>query len=296
MMTDGMPGRPIASGRTADIYPWGEGEIVKLFHAWVSPGDVEAERRKASVAHAMGLPTPAVGGIVHEAGRLGLVFEQVAGPSMLDELTVHPQSGQGSARLLATLHKQLHERRPASEPQKPDHRQNPEHRENLDQRRDPERRLPTQGHVLKAKISTRLELSNAERSALLDALERLRTDDTLCHGDFHPGNVMMTARGPVIIDWVDATYGNPVADVARTSLLFMESMDAGGVPGVPAEAIEQYHQTYLDEYFKGEPERRRIECDQWLPIVAAARMAEGIEGRQEWLVQQVRHGLNRRRT
>lgn len=44
--------------------------------------------------------------------------------------------------------------------------------------------------------------------------------------DFHPDNVLLAARGPVIIDWPDATRGQPLADVARTSLL----LRLGGLP------------------------------------------------------------------
>ncbi len=41
------------------------------------------------------------------------------------------------------------------------------------------------------------------------------------HGDFHPGNILMADRGPVIIDCIDTTRGSAAADVARTWVLFM---------------------------------------------------------------------------
>lgn len=39
----------------------------------------------------------------------------------------------------------------------------------------------------------------------------------LCHGDFWGGNILMSPRGEVIIDWNRACYGNPLADLARTT-------------------------------------------------------------------------------
>jgi aminoglycoside phosphotransferase (APT) family kinase protein len=46
-----------------------------------------------------------------------------------------------------------------------------------------------------------------------------RTDgggDVLLHRDLHPGNVILTAAGPVIIDWEGATRGPAIADIAMT--------------------------------------------------------------------------------
>jgi aminoglycoside phosphotransferase (APT) family kinase protein len=38
----------------------------------------------------------------------------------------------------------------------------------------------------------------------------------LLHMDFHPGNVILSPRGPVVIDWAIARAGEPVLDVAMT--------------------------------------------------------------------------------
>ena len=36
------------------------------------------------------------------------------------------------------------------------------------------------------------------RQALIAVLDELPEGSQLCHGDFHPGNILMTARGPVL--------------------------------------------------------------------------------------------------
>jgi streptomycin 6-kinase len=38
----------------------------------------------------------------------------------------------------------------------------------------------------------------------------------LLHLDLHPGNVVLSQRGPMVIDWTNARSGDPAADVART--------------------------------------------------------------------------------
>jgi len=43
--------------------------------------------------------------------------------------------------------------------------------------------------------------------------------DRLLHLDLHPMNVMITAAGPVVIDWTNAARGNALTDVAVTLVL-----------------------------------------------------------------------------
>lgn len=150
--------------------------------------------------------------------------------------------------------------------------------------------LPAQRTLLAHKITRCTVLSETERDAVLNALSRLPDARWLCHGDFHPGNVILTARGPMIIDWTDASSGNPVADVARTSLICL-----GYLEHLPAEnvvnAVRLFHQTYVDAYFSKVPERR-AEYENWLPVMAAARLTEGIKDQLGWLLNQVRTGLS----
>ena len=43
--------------------------------------------------------------------------------------------------------------------------------------------------------------------------------DRLVHLDLHPMNVMITASGPIVIDWNNAARGEPLLDVAMTYVL-----------------------------------------------------------------------------
>ena len=43
--------------------------------------------------------------------------------------------------------------------------------------------------------------------------------DRLLHMDLHPLNVIMSPRGPIVIDWPNARCGDPMADVALTYAL-----------------------------------------------------------------------------
>jgi len=95
---------PIAAGRTADVYSDRPGTVVKLFHSWVPESDVESERRKATIAHSMGIRTPAVGEIVRRDGRIGLVFERAPGVTMLEKMRSEPDAIRTLAPQFAELH------------------------------------------------------------------------------------------------------------------------------------------------------------------------------------------------
>jgi aminoglycoside phosphotransferase (APT) family kinase protein len=69
------------------------------------------------------------------------------------------------------------------------------------------------------------KLDRADLARALEQVERLaeRAMDgpaVVCHGDFHPLNVVVDGDRASVIDWTDAGLGPREADVARTSLLF----------------------------------------------------------------------------
>lgn len=57
------------------------------------------------------------------------------------------------------------------------------------------------------------------------------------HLDLHPGNVMIDARGPKVIDWCNAADGDPDLDVA-VSALVLSLVVAGGIHPLAREAAQ----------------------------------------------------------
>jgi Ser/Thr protein kinase RdoA (MazF antagonist) len=57
--------------------------------------------------------------------------------------------------------------------------------------------------------------------------------DRVVHRDLHPLNVMMTPDGPMVIDWANASAGDPAFDIADTWVLF-----ACGTP--PMSGIDRF--------------------------------------------------------
>lgn len=257
---------PIAQGRTAEVYAWGDGRILKLYHTWCPPDWIENEARVAGAITKAGIPSPAVGEIVEINGRRGIIYERVPGPSMLQDLNAHPWQLLRHARSLAILQSQFVR---VTVPGLRGYRQG-------------------LGHS----IQRAPHLTAETRARLLAHLETLPDGQTLCHADFHPGNVILSPRGPVVIDWMTASIGSPWADVARSSMILQIGGRAAGKQLSPLVrlALGLFHTTYLGHYRSLNPDRHG-ELKRWLPVIAAARLDEGIEPERAGLLEWVDDGL-----
>jgi Ser/Thr protein kinase RdoA (MazF antagonist) len=72
---------------------------------------------------------------------------------------------------------------------------------------------------LAANIARTGLLDEPRKQTLLSLLAEMSKGDRLCHGDFHPINVLGQTSQPLVIDWPDACRGDPSADVCRSYLL-----------------------------------------------------------------------------
>jgi aminoglycoside phosphotransferase (APT) family kinase protein len=91
-----------------------------------------------------------------------------------------------------------------------------------------------------------LEIAQAARTLaqLQDRLHRLPgraralAGDRVIHLDFHPENVMVGSRGPMVIDWRNATDGPPDLDVAMSAVILAQvAVDDGDGRAAPARTL-----------------------------------------------------------
>jgi len=257
--------KPFAVGRTAEVYAWEEGTVLKLYRDWCPASWVEREAHIARVVEQAGIPAPKPGEIVEVGGRRGILYERVDGPSMLKAMNQNPLKLIFFARMLARLHVEMHQCSAADS------------------------NLPSQRASALLAIQHAGALGDDLRQKALQALETLPDGDRLCHGDFHPDNVLLTSRGPVIIDWMTAVQGHPAADVARTRLL----LSLGDPPPGSAFSLRLillgrslYVRSYLRYHQDRSPETVRL-SSAYLPVMAAARLNEEIAPEREKLLKLV---------
>ncbi len=109
---------------------------------------------------------------------------------------------------------------------------------------------------------------------------------------------MLSRRGPVVLDWANASRGCPEADAARTSLMLQIGEPAAGTPMRPVIDVlrRALHAIYLSRYrrLRGVAQTR---IDAWMLPVAVARGDEHIaEERARLLALIARAGEGRRTT
>jgi len=255
-------GKLIGRGRVAEVYAWGDRDVLKLFFEGYATENVAQEVAAARVVHAVGLPTPAVGEVISFNNRHGIIFERLYGPSMLAEMSAKPWKVLHFARLLADLQVAINSHTASG--------------------------LPSQRLKLQQSINSVSTLPVERRYAALRAVQDLPEANALCHGDFHPGNVVMSQSGAMIIDWTTATSGDPLVDVARTSLLLRLGELPPGIPLITRVLVtigrKLFHAAYMRRYSKLRPATRRVIAAAQLPV-AASRLAAGIPGERSKLLQ-----------
>jgi aminoglycoside phosphotransferase (APT) family kinase protein len=256
---------PIAEGRTAEVFLLDEGHILKLYRAWCPPDWVEYEARIARAVHEAGIASPAAGEIIEVKGRYGLIYERIEGISMLQDMNARPWMILNHARSLAELHVRINQQSIPG--------------------------LPSYKARLRFDIRNTPHLDEALRNKTLSILENLPAGQNVCHGDYHPGNVLITKRGPVVIDWMTASAGSPWADVARTCLLLTIGPKGEGnkVGRLTNLAVGFFQRRYLKSYKTLTPGGRN-EMSQWSPVIAAARLTENIIPERAALLELVKRG------
>lgn len=259
----------LAEGREAELFAWGEGAVLRLLRDPNATVSNERQRAALEAARAGGASVPAVreAGVYH--GRPGLVLERIDGPDLLTLLGRRPWRLLWAGRACGVVHARLHDiTAPAGVPTL--HARYGQPAGGLD-------RIPPP-------IARRVR-------ALLATLPE---GDRLCHGDFHPGNVIISPRRPVVIDWANVARGHPEADVARTLLL----LQLGELPPgtlLPVRLLARLarmllRRIYLNEYRRHRPLNRR-RLARWETVQAAARLGEGIASERAALLRLLRRRI-----
>ena len=259
----------VGEGREAEVFAWGEGRVLRLLRDPAATGHLEREATALAAAAAAGAPVPAPGELVTVDGRPGLVMERVDGPDALTLLGRRPWTFLATAVQLGELHAALHAC-PAP------------------------RELPELRADLRARIGSSPRVPARVARAALERLDELPAGDCLCHGDLHPGNVIVTAAGPRIIDWTNAVRGDPMADVAWTGLLFRLARPQPSAPFAVRRldwvGRHAMYRRYLAAYARRRPlDRARVA--HWQLVLAAARLTKDIRDERERITAVIEESL-----
>jgi aminoglycoside phosphotransferase (APT) family kinase protein len=242
----------VARGSRSTVHSFGRGAVVKVPVASTPEGWIRSEAGYVEAVRAAGAPVPRLLGIEQIGGRAASVWERVEGMSMWQHVVDRPERSAELGRLLADVQQGLFKLVPPVT-------------------------LPRQRDRLVSKIRRAAATVDASLARALEFLPPQAGTSRVCHGDLHPSNVLLGRDGPVIVDWFDASRGDPIADVARSSLtLLSDGADPPRhLPGSDRATLEVLTGAYLAHL--GE----HLEIDQdllarWQAVNAVARMAEGV--------------------
>ena len=246
--------RKLGEGREAEIYEWDNGRVLRLLREPAPESRLEVEIAAMRAAAASGVPVPEVFDVVTVDGRPGFVMTRIDGPDLFSLMGRKPWTFPGAATELGTLHARLHAI--AAPPE-----------------------LPPLHTLIRERVVAAAPLPKPLMEHALRVLATLPEGDAICHGDFHPGNVLQGAAGPMVIDWVNAARGDPQADFARTRLMLRVGALPPGTPAVirrlDALGRSGFRHLYLRSYRRARPVAPEV-VDRWEIVRAADRLSEGI--------------------
>ena len=247
--------RKVAEGREAEMFAWEDGSILRLMREAGTEQRNQWQAAAMEAARSRGVRVPAVLGATTVMGRPGLIMERIEGPDLLTLVGRRPWTVFRVARVSGQVHAQLHEVQAPSA-------------------------IPPLRVALAGRIEASSELPQRLSGFAREVLDSLPDGDRLCHGDYHPANILMAGEEPVLIDWSNALRGDPMADVARARMI----LRLGEPPPGTSFALRMLSLVgrnllvalYLRSYRKARPLDMAAVRRWEIPIVAA-RLSEGIE-------------------
>ena len=202
----GSLGEKIGEGAMADVHAWAPGQVLKLFKPGFRRRVGWWEAQMTRAVFAAGGPAPEVLNEQILEGRYGIVMPRLDGPTLLQLLQTGTMTSEEAGAILATLALSVH------------------------QTPTPAEVLPIRRYMEVSLQGPDAQLPEPIVKGVLALIDRLPPDDRLSHCDLHPGNVIMTAEGPRLIDWTATKRGGAPLDLAcchflRTELV-VESLGA----------------------------------------------------------------------
>jgi tRNA A-37 threonylcarbamoyl transferase component Bud32 len=243
-------GRRLGIGKEAEVFEFGN-LAAKIYGSAAAKRRAFREGMNLAVAESLRLPVPAVWNVRQLDGRWALVMDRVSGPSVAELLQSNPDTIHECIEQMVRLQLRVHACRPVG--------------------------LSLMKTRLVNNIRTAVQLDETDKGTLLAGVATMPDGESLCHGDFHPKNLIASSsRLTIIIDWLDAGQGDAAADVCRSYLLLKLYAPELAAP-------------YLGSYTRlsGISDQR---VSRWMPFVAAARLAEGVASETDHLLEMVYSG------
>ncbi|GGG53117.1 phosphotransferase [Paenibacillus radicis (ex Gao et al. 2016)] len=267
-----MTGKKVGEGGCSEVFEWGgEQQIVKMAKANTNVDAVKREFSNSMLVWEKGLPSPRPYEFLEIDGRPSIVMERIQGESLMEHffryLMQAPSDNAPSddetikitARLLSETHRI----------------------DNLP--------LPPQRDMMIHAIRSASYLTESEKAQVIEHLQGLPLKKQVCHGDPNPGNIMVRGDQAVFIDWMNASTGNPEADLAEYIIMIRYAILPPHTPSSAADRFdllrEYIIEVFCEEYRRLSGVNSLDEVEDWIMPVAARKLcADAISEEEKTLL------------
>lgn len=273
-------GNLVGIGGSAEVYEYGEGKVLKLFHQGTNEEVVKQEFNSSLMVWESGLPAARPYEWLWVEGRYGIIFEKISGFTVSDWFTqlftsstpIEDESNHVLRRIARLLYRIHHHQAPHIVTRQTSH--------------------------LKGIIHWISCLTDDEKETICDYMDRLPVKEQLCHGDINPGNIVIQEDGERMLDWRYVSKGDPAADIAEFSIMLQYAHLPPDIPPLVREYLEtsryKAHEIFIDEYTKLSGITQQ-EIEAWTIPVMARKLASSVVGdtEQDFLLSYIRTNLHR---
>lgn len=237
-------GRIIGKGNTATVYDWKEDKVLKLFYQGYPKEAVEKELHNVKAISKMTFAKPKAYEMVECDDRIGIIYDRVEG-ELLQEWVKKTRDAQGCAVHMSKLHKEILKNKICD--------------------------VPSYKEFLERNLLKITPIDSKVGREALNLLDKLQEGESLCHGDFHPGNIFIAKGQTTAIDFMNICRGPYLYDIARTVFLVQYTP-------VPMELEERelviQSKKYLVDLYLKEMNVTREMIKEYLIVIIAARKGE----------------------
>ena len=213
-------------------------KVIKAFNEGYPKSDILNEAVNHARVEEIGINMPSILGVQTIEDKWSIVTEYIEGPTLHQLMEENPNKIDEYLEKLVEIQMEVHTKQ-----------------------------APLL-NKLKDKLSRKIANAPIDDTTKYDLQTKLKVlpkHIKVCHGDFHPANIIVNRNGKwYILAWSHATQGNASADVAHTYIEFL------------GEGKEEIAKKYLNLYC--EKSQTSLSYVQgWMSIIAAARLEKVVD-------------------